>query len=111
MAVAIVAGLECFYSCSDSTVRNICIAALSRLVFENERIFLDEDQLAAVWNLYFALNTCSTIGSLVYPDRTVVIKALNLLTHLFTTDVGLTYRIIDSLLRLPDKVISCNRAN
>lgn len=75
MAVAIVAGLECFYLCPDSGVRSICISALSRIVFENEKIFMDEDQLAAIWNLYFAINFLpSTIA--VFPDRCVVIQVI-----------------------------------
>ena len=43
MAVAIVAGLECFYNSPNWHLKGICITALARLVFENDKIFLEED--------------------------------------------------------------------
>ncbi|KND03924.1 uncharacterized protein SPPG_01373 [Spizellomyces punctatus DAOM BR117] len=103
MAVALVAGLECFYTCPDWTVRGVCNSALARLVYENDKIFLEEDQLAAIWNLYFSLHSIPIISK-VFPDRIVIVKALGLLAPLYSpADSALTYRIVDSLLRLQDK--------
>ncbi|KAI9106007.1 armadillo-type protein [Phlyctochytrium arcticum] len=103
MAVALVAGLECFYTCPDWTVRGICNTALARIVYECDKIFLEEDQLAAIWNLFFSLHSIP-LFSKVFPDRIVIIKALGLLTPLYApADTALTYRIIESLLRLHNK--------
>lgn len=73
MAVQIVTGLECFYSCPDPNIRAICISALSRIVFENGPVFQQDDQLTAVWNLYFCLNTLPMVDRL-FPDRIVIIQ-------------------------------------
>ncbi|KAI9207545.1 uncharacterized protein BJ171DRAFT_578659 [Polychytrium aggregatum] len=43
MTIALVACLEMFYTCPDWTVRGICITALGRIVYENEKIFVEED--------------------------------------------------------------------
>ncbi|KAJ3300091.1 hypothetical protein HK104_004560 [Borealophlyctis nickersoniae] len=108
MAVALVAGLECFYTCPDWTVRGICNSALARIVYENEGVFLEEDHLAAIWNLFFSINSIPLISK-VFPDRVVIIKALGLLAPLYSlADTALTYRIIDTLLRLKDKVLALN---
>ncbi|KAJ3014030.1 hypothetical protein HKX48_005388 [Thoreauomyces humboldtii] len=103
MVVALVAGLECFYTCPDWTVRGICNSALARLVYENAKIFLEEDQLAAIWNLFFSLHSVPLICK-IFPDRIVIVKALGLLAPLYVpADASLTYRIIETLLRLGNK--------
>lgn len=73
MAIAFVAGLECFNTSNDWRVRGICNAALARLVFENDLIFVQEDHLAAIWNLYFSLQSIPLISK-VFPDRLVILK-------------------------------------
>ena len=73
MVIAVVAGLEIFHTCPDWTARGICNSALARLVFENEKIFLEEDQLAAIWNLFFSINSIPLISK-IFPDRIVIIK-------------------------------------
>ncbi|KAJ3226007.1 hypothetical protein HK099_005713 [Clydaea vesicula] len=75
MVVAIIAGLECFYQCVDWGVRSICVSALTRLVFENEKVFLGEDQLCAIWNLFFSLNSLPQIIN-SFPDRIVTIETV-----------------------------------
>ncbi|KAJ3033939.1 hypothetical protein HK097_004674, partial [Rhizophlyctis rosea] len=103
MVIAVVAGLEIFHTCPDWTARGICNSALARLVFENEKIFLEEDQLAAIWNLFFSLNSIPLISK-IFPDRIVIIKALGLLAPLYSlADTALTYRIVDTLMRLQGK--------
>ncbi|KAJ3148056.1 hypothetical protein HDU89_004901 [Geranomyces variabilis] len=105
MVVAIVAGLECFYSCPDWTVRGTCNSALARLVYENAKIFLEEDQLAAIWNLFFSLHSVPLISK-IFPDRIVIVKALGLLAPMYVpADAALTYRIIETLLRLGGKTV------
>ncbi|KAI8822501.1 armadillo-type protein [Fimicolochytrium jonesii] len=105
LAVALVAGLECFYTCPDWTVRGTCNSALARLVYENAKIFLEEDQLAAIWNLFFSLHSIPLISK-VFPDRIVIIKALGLLAPLYVpADPALAYRIVESLLRLDKKTV------
>ncbi|KAI8809948.1 armadillo-type protein [Cladochytrium replicatum] len=130
MAVAIVAGLECFYSHQDWNFRGICTSALSRIVFENEKQFVEEDQhihsnphnlfpvnvdsltplilplplLAAIWNLYFSL-TFIPLTCKIFPDRVVV--ALGLLAPQYVGgDPTLSLRVVESLMRLPDKTPS-----
>jgi hypothetical protein len=104
MAVALVTGLECFYTCYDWNVRSVCISALSRIVYENEKIFIEEDQLNAIWNLYFCLNNLPSIDKL-FPDRITLIKSLALLVKIYCpTDLALSFRIMESLLRLKEKV-------
>lgn len=44
MAVALVAGLEGFYKCPDSSVRAICVTCLASLINQNKDVFLGEDQ-------------------------------------------------------------------
>ncbi|KAI9005894.1 armadillo-type protein [Gaertneriomyces semiglobifer] len=110
MAVALVAGLECFYTCPDWGVRGVCNTALAQIVFENERTFLGEDQLAAIWNLFFSLHSIPLISK-VFPDRIVIINALGLLGPLFApADLALSYRVVDTLLRLRNKTASELRA-
>ncbi|KAJ3101339.1 hypothetical protein HDU97_001433 [Phlyctochytrium planicorne] len=105
MAIAFVAGLECFFTCIDWSVRSICISALTRLVYENEKVFLEEDHLSAIYNLYFSLGSIPLLSK-IFPDRIVIIKALGLLSGLYAlADTALTGSIIQSLLRLKDKTI------
>ncbi|KAJ1568770.1 hypothetical protein HK405_014015 [Cladochytrium tenue] len=73
MAIALVAGLECFFTYPDWAVRGVCISALTRIVYENERTFLEEDQLSAVWNLYFSLGSIPLFAK-IFPDRVVIIR-------------------------------------
>ncbi|KAJ3124549.1 hypothetical protein HK098_001049, partial [Nowakowskiella sp. JEL0407] len=73
ISVALISGLECFYTCSDWNIRGICTSALSRIVYENEKVFLEEDHLTAIWNLFFSLNFVP-LWSKVFPDRVVVVK-------------------------------------
>ena len=73
LALAFVAGLEIFYAYPDPLIRGICITALARLIYENNKVFLEEDHLSAVWNLFFVLNaTTTSIKPL--PDRVVIIE-------------------------------------
>ncbi|KAJ3213498.1 Jouberin [Dinochytrium kinnereticum] len=103
MAIAFVAGLECFFTCVDWTVRGICISALTRLVYENEKVFLEEDHLSAIYNLFFSLGSIPLISK-IFPDRLVIIKALGLLSGLYAiADLTLTSNIIHILMHLKDK--------
>ncbi|KAI8922787.1 armadillo-type protein [Entophlyctis helioformis] len=103
MVIAMVAGLECFHSASDWRVRGICNAALARLVFENEQTFLQEDHLAAIWNLYFSLTSIPLMYK-VFPDRIVILKALHLLAPVYSgEDAALACSVADTLLRLHEK--------
>lgn len=104
MVIALIAGLECFYLCQDSAVRAICVAALARLVYENEKVFIHDDQLAAIWNLQFSLNSIASVAK-SFPDRIVTIKALGLLCQIYSKDVGLAHHIVDGMLRLKNKVL------
>ncbi|KAJ3290685.1 hypothetical protein HDU76_007369 [Blyttiomyces sp. JEL0837] len=105
MAMAFVAGLECFFVSVDWTVRGICISALTRLVYENEKLFMEDDHLAAIWNLHFSLGSIP-LFSKVFPDRIVIIKSLGLLAPLFASiDWPLTMAVISGLLRLKDKTV------
>ncbi|KAJ3415514.1 RNA polymerase II associated protein 1 [Chytridiales sp. JEL 0842] len=77
--------------------------ALTRIVYENEKVFLEEDHLAAIWNLYFSLGSIPLISK-VFPDRCVIIKSLGTLAPLYSlADISLTYGVIGTLLRLKDK--------
>ncbi|KAJ3064614.1 hypothetical protein HDU98_011984, partial [Podochytrium sp. JEL0797] len=105
MAIPLVAGLEAFFMCLDASVRGICISALTRIVFENDRVFLEEDHLAAIWNLYFSLGSIAMI-SRVFPDRIVIIKGLGLLAPIYASvDSSLTYGIIGTLMHLENKTV------
>jgi hypothetical protein len=99
MIVALVASLECVYTFSESGTKAASISALARSIFENEKVFIEDDQhilfsqctlphiytfnhfvnpfvffaLAAVWNLYFCLNAYKADLSFS-SDRLVVIK-------------------------------------
>lgn len=73
-AIAMAAALECFYSCPDSSIRGICVSALSNLIHENEQVFRDKDQLAAVWNLFFLLSSYPE-NAKYFHDRVIVVKA------------------------------------
>ena len=73
MVLALISGLERFYTSLDWHTRGICNSALDRLVYENEKIFLEEDHLAAIWNLYFLLGSIPP-SSTNFPDRIVIIK-------------------------------------
>ncbi|KAJ3242402.1 hypothetical protein HDU78_001407 [Chytriomyces hyalinus] len=105
MAIPLVAGLEAFFTCLDPNIRGICITALTRVVFENGKIFLEEDHLAAVWNLYFSFGSIASITK-VFPDRIVLIKGLGLLAPIYAAfDSSLTYGIISTLLNLDAKTV------
>jgi hypothetical protein len=103
MSVATIAALECCYQCRDPSIRSICISALTQLVVENGKIFKGDDQQTAIWNLFFSLNSVD-MGVRATPDRIVTIKALGVLGHIYSGDLGLAHHIIDGLLRLPTKV-------
>ncbi|KAI9141859.1 hypothetical protein BKA69DRAFT_1071625 [Paraphysoderma sedebokerense] len=103
MSVALVAGLECFYTVSNQTIRAVCVTALTRIIHENQKVFLEEDHLAAIWNLFFTLQS-EHQASKYYPERLVIIKALHLLAPLYCLeDIVLTYRIVECLLKLKKK--------
>eukprot|EP00842_Homolaphlyctis_polyrhiza_P003152 jgi/Hompol1/3838/HPOL_003403-RA len=106
MVLAMVAGLECYYDSLDWHVRGICYAAMARLVLENEMTFLQEDHLAAIWNLYFSLNSIPLISN-IFPDRIIILKSLLLLAPIFVgEDSALSCSVTDTLLRLKDKTPS-----
>jgi hypothetical protein len=44
MVLALAAGYECFYTYSDYNTRAVCVSALTRLIYENEKIFMAEEQ-------------------------------------------------------------------
>ncbi|RKO83447.1 hypothetical protein BDK51DRAFT_34472, partial [Blyttiomyces helicus] len=72
---------------------------------KTEKIFhgFRTDDKAAIWNLFFSLNSIPLISK-VFPDRVVIIKALGLLAPLYSlADTALAHRVIDTLLRLKDK--------
>ncbi|KXS12168.1 ARM repeat-containing protein [Gonapodya prolifera JEL478] len=101
MAVSLVAALECFYSHSDQSVRSVCVAALTELIFQNQRNFVEEDRLVAVWNLYFSLNGIDGNGLRQPVDRIVNIFALGLLSPLYCrNDIALARNIVMALLKL-----------
>jgi hypothetical protein len=81
---------------------------LVRLVFENEKIFQEEDNLAAIWNLFFLLGS-TPHDSTTIQDRIVIIKGLGLLAPLYVkVDTSLARNVIECLLRLKIKVIFLN---
>jgi hypothetical protein len=82
MAVALAAGLECFLTINDWNVRGVCISALTRLVYENEKVFLEEDHLAAIWNLHFSMGLIPMISK-IFPDRIVIIRVSLPLTSFY----------------------------
>ena len=120
VAIALVAALECCYVSKEFPCRDICITALAQLLFENQKVFIEEDQLAAVWNLYFCLHSQSlqarfsslrlVIVKVSSPcqgvsDMIHVCKALGLLSSLYAPlDLNLDLRVLESLLKLKDKV-------
>jgi hypothetical protein len=75
MALALVSGLEYCHINSPWQIRGICNAALARIVLQNEKLFVEEDNLAAIWNLYFLLGSASQ-SSTIFPDRIVIIKVI-----------------------------------
>ncbi|KAL2913671.1 hypothetical protein HK105_206831 [Polyrhizophydium stewartii] len=113
MVIALVAGLECFYSSPDWRVRGICNAALARLVFENQQTFLEEDHhilfdlaCPAIWNLLFSLTSIPLISN-VFPDRIVILKSLQLLAPIYAgEDTALSCSVVETLLRLKAKTPS-----
>ncbi|KAJ3352902.1 hypothetical protein HDU83_007559 [Entophlyctis luteolus] len=103
MAINIVAGLETFLSCVDPSIRGVCISALSRIVLENEKVFVEEDHLAAIWNLYLSLGSIAALSK-IFSDRIVIIKSLGLLAHIYASvDSSLTYGVIGTLMKLENK--------
>ena len=54
-AIALVAAFECCIASPSFPQRDTCVTALSQLIMENKSVFVDEDRLAALWNLYFLL--------------------------------------------------------
>lgn len=107
MVIALVAGLEYFRSDSDWHTRGICNSALVRLVFENDKIFQEEDNLAAIWNLFFSLGSIPQ-SSTVIQDRIVIIQGLGLLAPLYVkVDAGLARNVVECLINLKLKVIFC----
>ncbi|KAJ8326515.1 hypothetical protein O5D80_005263 [Batrachochytrium dendrobatidis] len=105
MVLSMVAGLECFRNSSSWHIRGICNAALARLVFENKQSFLNDD-LSAIWNLFFSLNSIPQICS-IFPDRIIILQALHLLAPIYAVeDTALSCSIIDTLLRLKTKTFS-----
>lgn len=106
MVIALVAGLECFHQGTDWHTRGICNTALIRLVFENDKTFQEEDNLAAIWNLVFLLGSMSP-SSTAIQDRIVIIKGMGLLAPLYVkVDSSLARHIIECLIKLKIKVIS-----
>ncbi|KAJ3338805.1 hypothetical protein HDU93_009027 [Gonapodya sp. JEL0774] len=104
MAVSLVAALECFYPHPDQNVRSVCVTALTEIIFHNQKQFVEADQLAAVWNLYFSLNGIDGAGFRQVVDRTVNVKALGLLSPLYcNNDFVLTWNIVRELLKLNNK--------
>jgi hypothetical protein len=106
MVIALVAGIECFYINSDWQMRGICNTALVRLVFENDKTFQEDDNLAAIWNLFFLLGSMSN-STVALHDRIVIINGLGLLAPLYVKlDSSLARNIIECLIKLKIKVIS-----
>ena len=104
MVIALVAKLENFHKNLNWHTRGICISALIQLVNENEKIFQEEDNLAAIWNLFFLLGAVSHISPVVL-DRIVIIQGLGILAHMYAkTDTCLASNVIESLLKLDIKV-------
>jgi hypothetical protein len=73
VAIALAAALECCFVSAEFPSRDICITALAQLISENQKVFLEEDQLAAVWNLYFCLHSQS-LQARISSIRIVIIK-------------------------------------
>jgi len=104
IVVALVAGMECALKDSDWHTRGIINTALVRLVFENDKTFQEDDNLAAIWNLFFLLGTMPT-SSIAAQDRIVIIKGLGLLAPIYVLiDPNLARNIVESLLKLKIKV-------
>ena len=105
MVIALVAGLEFFHKDLDWHTRGICNTALVRLVFENDKTFQEDDNLAAIWNLFFLLGTMPASSAAVQ-DRIVIIKGLGLLAPLYVRlDSSLARNIIECLIKLKIKVM------
>lgn len=59
IAVALVGELEAYYIHHDPRVRDAAITVSTRLIAALPHLFLGQDNLAAVWNLYFLLDILS----------------------------------------------------
>ncbi|TPX30748.1 hypothetical protein SmJEL517_g05768 [Synchytrium microbalum] len=102
IALPMISGLESLSKSSNWTTRGASISAMTRILFENEKMFGQDDHLRVVWNLFFTLGSNSKHR--FFPDRIVVIKALGLLAPLYClSDSSLTQQIVKVLLGLKDK--------
>ncbi|TPX45274.1 hypothetical protein SeMB42_g04067 [Synchytrium endobioticum] len=113
IASPMIAALEPFLKSRNWMIRGVAISALTRILYENEKQFDQEEHLAVVWTLFFAfgsagLGSGSTGGIShrrnFFPDRIVVIKALGLLAPMYcTVNARLTQQIVELLLSLDHK--------
>jgi len=102
ISLALVSGLECFYTYVDPLVRGICISALTQIIYTNDKIFTKDDNMLSFWNLKYSLGAFSKV-SRSYPDRICSIHALNILSKLYIKDLKLTLNIIQELMKLDKK--------
>ncbi|ORX86881.1 hypothetical protein BCR32DRAFT_289679 [Anaeromyces robustus] len=102
VSLALVSGLECFYTYIDPLVRGICISALTQIINKNEKIFIKDDNMLSFWNLKFSLGAFTKVSN-SYPDRICSIHALNILSKLYINDLKLTLNIIQELMKLEKK--------
>ncbi|ORX46647.1 hypothetical protein BCR36DRAFT_356717 [Piromyces finnis] len=102
ISLALVSGLECFYTYIDPLVRGICISALTQIINTNEKIFIKDDNMLSFWNLKFSLGAFIKVSN-SYPDRICSIRALNILSNLYTKNLKLTLNIIQELMKLERK--------
>eukprot|EP00033_Pygsuia_biforma_P005524 GCRY01006100.1.p1 GENE.GCRY01006100.1~~GCRY01006100.1.p1 ORF type:complete len:372 (-),score=84.44 GCRY01006100.1:8-1123(-) len=120
MSVALVAQLEGGYYHPSSIIQEISLAAASRITLENRDLFVEVDNLTAVWNLFFLLEMPSVqplpTQQQVHPQlaslnsiatnfkRVAIFKSLQMLAAVYVpADCSLTFRIMTAFLTLPVK--------
>jgi len=107
MVVGLVSGLESLYLHSDARVRDVAISITTRLIVENSDVFLEVDNLGAVWNIYFLLDYTSISKHKRAPysgTRLAICQALKVLSSLYTpAQQSLTFQIVLKLLKLSNK--------
>eukprot|EP01135_Chromosphaera_perkinsii_P005814 Nk52_evm3s367 gene=Nk52_evmTU3s367 len=102
MAVSLVAGLEAYIACDDSLVKEVALTVSSRLIFENQSVFIMQDRLSAVWNLFFMTGEDGRDHQMT--SRVPLYEGLTLLAPTYTTeDPQLAAQIVSKLLQLKDK--------
>jgi hypothetical protein len=104
LSVTLVAGLEGQYLHPKTEVRDMAICISTRLIFENSTTFVQQDNLAAVWNLHFLLDMLSSSTfHRATKSRLPICNSLKILSSVYVCKPSLTEQIASRLLFLPDK--------